>query len=277
MICPNCNTNLPDDATVCTTCETEVAAPKKTAPVRKMKYLRKLASKKSKIANILSWVVCLLCIVLLTVSMIQAYTRPVYEIAVIQTVVPDMATEFEKTWGDIQDEYDEVQEEYSKFQKEYDEFKKEYDDEELIEQMEKEIGETLDTEEFNKMKLLFEGGDAFIENPSIKNTQKIATLLDDDAFEEILGETYSEIPALVNTIIKALFVFCAVIILLTLLITLFKKTGLTVFTQFLTVIFAFLFAGFTQTIVLAIAYIVLAVLFRIINKEYKAYRKSTRS
>ena len=277
MICPNCNTNLPDDATVCTSCEAEVATPKKTPPVRKMKYLGKLASKKSKTANILSWGICLVCIVLLTVGMIQAYTRPVYEIAIIQTVVPDMATEFEKSWGDIQDEYEEIHDEYSKFQKKYDELKKEYDGEELMEQMEKEIGESLDTEEFNKIKLIFEGGDAFIENPSIENTQKMATILDDEAFEELLGETYSEIPALVNTIIKALFVFFAVIILLTLLITLFKKTGLTVFTQFLAVIFAFLFAGTTQTIILAIAYIVLAVLFRIINKEYKAYRKTARS
>ena len=277
MTCPNCNTNLPDDATVCTTCEAEVAAPKKTAPVRKMKYLRKLASKKSKIANILSWIVCLLCIVLLTIGMVQAYTRPVYEIAVIQTVVPDLATEFEKNWDDIQDEYEDIREEYSKFQEKYEDFKDEYENEELIEQMEEEIGKTLDTEEFNKMKLLFEGGDAFIENPSIENTQKMATLLDDDAFEEILGETYSEIPALVNTIIKALFVFYAVIILLTLLITLFKKTVLTVFTQFLAVIFAFLFAGTTQTLILLVAYIVLAVLFRIINKEYKAYRKVARS
>lgn len=276
MICPNCNTNLPDDATVCSVCNTEFTPLQPSAPVKKLKYLKTLASKKVKTLNIISWIVCLVCVTLLSVGMIQSYTQPFYHLTIIQTLSPETAEELEDSWSEMQDEYEEATQEYQEMQEEYEEIKQKYaDNKEVLAQIEKEFSENMYMVEFEKMQPIFENANVFFENPSIQNTQKIIHLLDEGDLIDLLGEEYSYLPQIINITVYSLFVFFAVIILLTLLITIFKKTVLTVFVQFLAVIFAFIFAGPIPTIIIAITYIVLAVFFRITNKEYKAYRKST--
>lgn len=276
MICPNCNTNLPDDATVCTTCNTEFAPALPTVPVKKLKYLKTLASKKVKTLNIVSWIVCLVCIALLSVGMIQSYTQPFYQIAIIQTLVPEEAAEFKDSWSQMQDDFKEATQELEKVEKEYEALKEKYaDNKEVLAQMEKEFSENIDMAEYNKMQSMFEKGTVFFENPSIQNTQQLLNHVEEDFLIELLGESYADLPQMINIAVYGIFAFFTFIILLTVLITIFKKTVLTVFVQFLAVIFAFIFAGPIPTIIIAITYIVLAVFFRITNKEYKAYRKST--
>ena len=79
---------------------------------------------------------------------------------------------------------------------------------------------------------------------------------------------------IVDIIIYVIYGFAALIGLILLLATVFKKTGLVIFALILALPFCYFFAGVIYTVLTAVFFIALMILFIIINKEYKAYKKA---
>lgn len=272
MNCPSCGKNIADNAKFCNSCGAAITPvqasipPQQPAPtparkVGKLKFLSTLASPKTKKTNLASWIVGAICTVLLSYSFITFYFSPVYDWAILELIAPDDTDE-------LKDKFDEARDEYKKHKEKFDDL----EGDELIEELESYFDTSID-DDINTKKLL-KRTDAVTKTPSLHNMKSFI-----DMFEEFSSKLWGndvdeDTLEIFDTISNVLIIVYVALMLLTLLATLFKKTGLAILVQFLAAIFTFLSAGITPTLILFTAFIVLAVMCKLINKEYKAYRNA---
>ena len=268
MFCKQCGTNLSDDAKFCNACgaklvedsniQVKSASDTPEEKVKKFKYLFTIAPKGIKITNLISWAVGLLCASILVYSYVTVRFSPIYELPILKTISKDAADKLEEEFNTIGDEYGEFRETIE-----------DLDDNELIAALEEYWGQSLSDDNADK---ILDSMDALIENPSLHNTNKFIKMFEGNSNKFMVELMADGFMTLWNVLLNGLLISCIVIVLLTILTTLFKLTGLAVLAQFLAFIYCLLCGGGTPAIIIFIAYIVLAVLCKILNSSYKKYR-----
>lgn len=246
MFCPNCGTNLPDGAGFCAECGTQLNAAQSSASqtayqpgqaLKKGEYLKTQASPKAKQLVKISWGLLVVCVLILALGLNACLNGPFYEIPVFKMALGD---DYADAMGELDDIIDEA--------------------EDGIDALEDEFGDEFDEDELEE---IVEMAEKMVDNMSINNVTKLAKLMKETEVVEVM-----------NIFVSVLWVCFGLVMLVTVLGGLFKKTGLVITALILAVPVCIAFSGTLSVILALVAYIALAVVLSKINKEYRAYRKS---
>lgn len=132
MFCPSCGNQLPDNAKFCNSCGTSLVSqatpsPQQLTPgaaptysehvtpymaqptyqepkVGKLKYLSTLASKNAKTTNLISWIVCAICVALLTYGFVTFSSPLIHESRILEIIISYDADEPKDNFDDTRDE-----------------------------------------------------------------------------------------------------------------------------------------------------------------------------
>ena len=115
----------------------------------------------------------------------------------------------------------------------------------------------------------------FVEGDDLKDIEdEFGTKTLNEIKETIAEEADEEVVAVVDTIFKAISIYATVIIVVLALATVFMKKGLMIFGFILSLPYSFLFVGMNAITTMGAALVVYFILMTIVNKKYKAYKRS---
>ncbi len=232
----------------------------------KGKYIRKAASKKVKVLSRVVWAVFLGIVIVLALGVNSVVSNSVTEIPAVKMVVPkNTATN--------------LLEDVEGLDKLIDEADNVLDD----------VKDELTDEEYKVIKEALSNVKSFAENQSIGNTKavvnslvKASEIAEKYPEHEKLSEHFeaadfakdiAEPMKIIDIAIYIVIGFAAFIALVTLLAVALKKSGIAIFALLLAEALCYFLAGPIYVIITAVLYIALVVMFMIINKEYKTYKR----
>ncbi len=312
MFCPNCGTELENNAVFCSNCganvtneqksnaeetsaqptETPVAEqisqdneaiptipttpaspPVKQHRLKKGKYIKQLGSKKVKALSIIVWAVFLALVCVLGLGSYNIIGAGITDIPVVAMVVP------EKQMNSINETANQAKE--------------------LIETADEaleDVKDEISNDEYEMLKGFLNDAKALADNPSVNNIKNMITRFDEvtEMAEKYTdNEDIKEIKEQIDSVdfiedlaepmkyfdiaVYIFFGFVGFIVLLLLLATAIKSNALTVICIILSApVFCFI-AGLVYSIIAVVLFIALIVMFCIINGEYRKYRKSLRN
>jgi len=253
MFCPNCGKQIPDSSAFCPECgkatntapapETTPApaAATPTVPVSKLQYFTKVAPQNKRILGYIALGLGVLCILLVFLSANKTVNGSMFELPILSI-------------------FGNVDEEGERLQKELEEMAEEFDDVDLnrLESvLEESLGAQISDIEREKDEIL-----DLITPLSISNAIELY---------EKFGRGDDEDIAIMSTIISVVWIFAAILMVITGLGVLFQKTWVMVLSYILGALFIAITGGFVYWILATIAYIATAVLFSKMKFEYKVY------
>lgn len=283
MFCPNCGTNLPDGAAFCAGCGSPMPkAPKQEAPVQeapvytppvqeapvsappvqvgpvytppvapappvcgtpvksKKTWLKTEASPKAKQMSTLSMIFTACCAVILVLAVFISVFGPFYKIPIFKLALGD----------DYSDQVESLKSDLSDVDDALDWYQDHY------------TGD-LNEDEIEKV---FDLTKKMVKNPSFSNYRALAKAM--NKTDEVL---------LFDICIAVLCASFGFVILLAVLGGLFKKTGLVIAALIFAIPANLLYGGVVFALLSAAALVMLIVVLRQINQEYKAYKKNLAS
>ena len=264
MFCTKCGAEIPEGAKFCISCgapsdstaqppvqPAQPAAPAAPVgtPVSKAAYFWKAGSASTRVINIVSIVVGLLCLLLLYLPVNIFLNGPFYEIPILKLMDGTDGIYLD----DMKDEYEEMLELFEDAD----------DDDELEYIFEREFNISVDELEDDFDITVKEFVD-LLDPISITNLMKLMAVLDGD--EEVL--------VIFRIIRTAIYVVFAILMLITALGVGFQKTWVMIVAYVLSFGFVAFMGGFVFWLLATIAYIAAAVLYSKLNGAYKLYRKS---
>ena len=115
----------------------------------------------------------------------------------------------------------------------------------------------------------------FVQESDLKEIEaEFGTKTLNEIKETIAEEADEEIVAVVDTIFKALSIYATVIIAVMILAAVFMKKGLMILGTILSLPYCFLFVGMNAIMTVLGALVIYFILMTIVNKKYKAYKRS---
>ena len=232
-------------------------------PLGRMKYIGKQAPGKVKAMNWVSWIACILCVVLLFVSAYMAVATPILELPIMKSmasVIPDMDTAMDELKDELEQGADQLK---------------------LSEQEFDMIKEQLPKEERKTAEAFFEVVEGFDEDLSImdvRNTAEAILMIEDEELQDILDleatDEVEEVADAFDMIFLVSIVLLAAVSLVLLLGALFKLNTLTVISMLAMLPLFFILGGAAMTGIAFVLFVVAIVAHCIINSDYKKYRKS---
>ncbi len=276
MFCPNCGTNLPENATFCSNCGTSISTASAsvtppTAPVVRMKkgqYLKsELASAKAKALSKAVLIIFAVCALIVVLSISNLLNGAVHKLPVMSVALEENEIEsFEKELDELDSIVDDARGIYEE--------NKDKVDKDTAKAIEKALDKT---EKFSK-------------NPSLSNMQSLVSelrALDEKHTDEIekaglsdkldidgFSNEFEGASCILDTL-KVIFIMLgAAIIIFTLVATLFKRTAFAIFGLILALPICAFCGGAVYTVLATVTFITIIVMVAMINGEYKKYKKS---
>ncbi|MBR6676214.1 MAG: zinc ribbon domain-containing protein [Clostridia bacterium] len=273
MFCPKCGNVVPDGASFCPSCQSQLVSDQPTAPnavapakirgVKKADFIANEASEKVKKASKLAYIACLCAAVFLVISIIVVNNMAVYNIPFVSMLVePDDISDFKEASAETLELIEDAQDELDELEEELD-----LDDSDIkvldnyIDKAKKAI-KTPSLASFKATVKAYEG--LFDIDTDDDSDHMLKDILDPDFFEEI-----HEITEVCDIILIVFIVFAVIVILIALLAAHFKRTGLAVFAAILATPFTIFMAGFIWFVLVVGCLVALAVMCATVNKEYK--------
>lgn len=292
MFCPKCGANLPDEATFCSSCGSQMqkqeAQPEfnqqnqfeqpyqydpayqqppmmhlsaKARGMKKKEFLATEASETARNMSKFSIIAFIVAAVLVISSVVVANNTAFYKLPIISTLV---GMENEDALDEIEEELDADSEIFDDARDALDEFSDELDDDEVA-----------DIENF------IDKAEAMAENPSLASITAAINQLDKISSIDIDGEledridfdsfnSLDEVVNVLNGMMTATYIFAAIVVLLALLAYFKKSTGLAVTAAIIAAPFTLAFSGAVWYVLILASFVAMAVMFSKINKEYKA-------
>lgn len=237
--------------------------------LRKGKYIRKVGSKTVKTLSWVVWPILLALVIVLGLGTYRIQGAGLYDIPAVTMVVPeDNISELEKVTNEATELLDEAEEKLD------------------------DVKDVLDDEEYDLIKGFITDAKSLARTPSIANVKVVLDRFDDiqqtaekyvdDAEISEIKEQLDSVDVvneladtmhIVDIAIYIVFGFAGFIALLLLLATALKSNGLTIFCIILSAPLLYFIAGPVYCVIAAVLFITLIVMFSIINREYKKYRK----
>ena len=296
MFCPNCGTNLPDDALFCASCGNRVAetlaAPAQEAPaalaqevpvapayvetpvapvipalsakmrgVKKRDFLKNEDSPKVKIASKLSYVFLAVIAVLIVAATVLVNTVSVFDLPIVaMTVDEEDRKEAKKELKDSVEAVDEIDERMEELEERFD--KKEIA---KLKKVVKQLKTTSRDLSITNLKGLVDVTRDFYESVDDELAEE-ADLPDD--FDETMEE-FEEIVQIFDVIIAVTIAIAGINLLLVLLAAVFKQTWISVLVIIFYVPVCMLLSSTAVGLGLLAALVALAVTTSMVNRAYK--------